>query len=260
MTEIMKFKEKGWRVVGSAAALAGAAALTGCDGSKSTETVISGKVECSSGRDVEGVYIDADKSKAGWAEWASLAGKENTASFRYKLDKGGNYSVHVGCGGMPSDWESSTWSDSVSSKEHHDFICHDSKSRPSSQPLIACESVQSLPEAHITTVSSHGSDVLLANSNHREIVQFSTGSKTFEDYKHYSGEGPTLRQYEAVDVDCLIIDPQEAGDSTRGKWYHLIGPKAVRGLFTPSNNFENGINDPNSGPAADPKVPDCPPS
>lgn len=99
---------------------------------------------------------------------------------------------------------------------------------------------------------------MLKGSDHVEIVQFSTGSPTFGDYRHFSDEGPTLAQGAKVHVDCMVVDKAEASDSTHGKWYHIIAPTALRGLFTPSNNFENGVDNPNAGPAADPKVPPCP--
>jgi hypothetical protein len=255
-------------------AAAGAAALlaAGCGGHKKPkETTGSisdsvaaaiGTVECATGRPVEGVWVDVANGHSGWAEWAAEPNNPDRASYSYELQMAGKYTVHVGCGGSPENWASETWSEPVASGETHDFMCHDSLTKPSTEPIVACEpasdattSTEAIPTV---PAGGRGPDVLVPDSSHPEIVQFSSGSPVFIDYRHKAGLVLTLPQGAVVETDCLVVDKDEANDSTHGLWYHLIGPKAVRGLFTPSNNFENGVDNPNAGPAADPKVPPCP--
>ena len=130
---------------------------------------------------------------------------------------------------------------------------HGQAEKTVTETVATVESIPTVP------VHSRGPGVLLRGSSHKEIVQFSSGSPTFGDYRHFSAPGPILPQGGVVETDCLVIDQNEIGDSTHGEWYHLIGPRALRGLYTPSDNFENGIDNPNAGPAADTKVPHCPP-
>lgn len=92
----------------SAALLAGtlgAACLSsaGCASSPGSEA--KGTVTCPAGEPVEGVWIDAGTGQ-GWAQWHLKSSKNPTAA-EYSRDVGEptNYSVHIGCGGTPSNWE-----------------------------------------------------------------------------------------------------------------------------------------------------------
>jgi hypothetical protein len=255
-------------------AAAGAAALlaAGCGGHKKPkETTGSisdsvaaaiGTVECATGRPVEGVWVDVANGHSGWAEWAAEPNNPDKASYSYELQMAGKYTVHVGCGGSPENWASETWSEPVASGETHDFMCHDSLTKPSTEPIVACEpasdattSTEAIPTV---PAGSRGPDVLLKGSHHREIVQYSSGSPTFGGYKqHLSEPGPILPEGTVVDVDCYVFDKTQLNNSTRGDFYHLLGKK-LGGLFTASNNFQNGVDNPNAGPRVDPKVPPCP--
>jgi hypothetical protein len=85
-----------------------------------------GTVECTSGAPVEGVWVDAANGKqSGWAHWQTL-GKVSVAAFDRALPDGGDYAVHVGCGGTPGDWLSSSVSQYVSSEAGSvEFVCQD---------------------------------------------------------------------------------------------------------------------------------------
>jgi hypothetical protein len=86
--------------------------------------VAAGTVECASGRDVEGVWIET-RDGAGWAFPSSNPHQKNISSFKRPLPHPEIYGVHVGCGGSPDNWASTNYSNSVSTGEFSDFICYD---------------------------------------------------------------------------------------------------------------------------------------
>jgi hypothetical protein len=85
---------------------------------------VSGYVECQS-QGVEGVWIQAATSDSGWAPFWPSAGNPDYATYQYTLDSGGQYAVHVGCGGTQSSWAVATYSDYFSGPTN-DFYCYDS--------------------------------------------------------------------------------------------------------------------------------------
>jgi len=85
---------------------------------------VSGFIECQS-QGVEGVWIQAANGDSGWAPWVSSAANPGYATYQYTLDSGGQYAVHVGCGGTPSSWAVATYSDYFSGPAN-DFFCYNS--------------------------------------------------------------------------------------------------------------------------------------
>jgi len=85
---------------------------------------VSGYIECQS-QSVEGVWIQASSSDSGWAPFWPSASDPDYATYQYTLGSGGQYAVHVGCGGTQSSWGVATYSDSFSGPTN-DFYCYDS--------------------------------------------------------------------------------------------------------------------------------------
>jgi hypothetical protein len=64
-----------------------------------------GTVTCPTGKSVEGVWIDADTGQ-GWAQWHPKSPQSrNIATYNRNVGEPTHYSVHVGCGGTPDNWE-----------------------------------------------------------------------------------------------------------------------------------------------------------
>ena len=89
-----------------------------------TASAISGTVECASGAQVVGVWVEAEASpsqNSGWAAYQTTSAA--AASYQFTLQYGGRYQLHVGCGGTENDWGSSSFTNFISSSS--DFLCHD---------------------------------------------------------------------------------------------------------------------------------------
>jgi hypothetical protein len=84
---------------------------------------VSGYIECQS-QSVEGVWIQAANSDSGFAPWWPSADNPDYATYQYTLDSGGQYAVHVGCGGTQDTWAVATYSDFFSGPVN-DFYCYD---------------------------------------------------------------------------------------------------------------------------------------
>ena len=85
-------------------------------------TYVTGEVQCLS-MDVEGVWIAAKNGGSWWANWWTN-GDPTDAHYGYTLPYGGDYAVHVGCGGSRQHWNTPTYSDYVSGT-NNDFFCYD---------------------------------------------------------------------------------------------------------------------------------------
>ncbi|KXP08407.1 hypothetical protein [Tsukamurella tyrosinosolvens] len=71
---------------------------------------------------VVGVWIDSsNNAHDGWAAWTAVSGSPWTATYS-KSDIAESYKVNVGCGGSPSSWAQTAYSDFVTGGQ--DFICH----------------------------------------------------------------------------------------------------------------------------------------
>ena len=75
-----------------------------------------------------------DKRKAGdepvefiWAPWVSSAANPDHATYSYTLPHGGEYSLHVGCGGTTSSWKVAEYSN-FHGGTVNDFSCYDESS------------------------------------------------------------------------------------------------------------------------------------
>jgi hypothetical protein len=88
---------------------------------------ISGYVQCST-MAVAGIWIVAKQGGSGWAKWAAFD-SSSTARYTYSLPNGGQYAVHVGCGGSPAHWLTTPYSKVVSGT-FNDFICYDVAGQP----------------------------------------------------------------------------------------------------------------------------------
>ncbi len=156
--------------------------------------------------------------------------------------------------------------------------------------LAACTGETSVDKTATTTHTNHptttssaashiGKAVLLPGSEHVEVRQYSYPGypDTFSDYQAMTGVGPKIYSFDpdqrmgdqlsaSVVVDCYVLDPMQAGNSTRGYYYHLLrranGDTDVSGLFSPSNTFWNQPRpgQPDLQQRVDPAVPLCPPS
>jgi len=86
---------------------------------------VSGYIQCQS-QGVEGVWIQAaNGDDSGWAPYWPSSGNPGYATYQYTLDSGGQYAVHVGCGGTQSSWAVATYSDFFSGPTN-DFYCYNS--------------------------------------------------------------------------------------------------------------------------------------
>lgn len=86
---------------------------------------IQGQIGCINSASPVGVWVEAQNSTSGWAahEVPIELGGLSKVNYSYTLDRGGAYSVHVGCGGTPERWATDLRSDFVSGSR--DFLCND---------------------------------------------------------------------------------------------------------------------------------------
>lgn len=89
-------------------------------------TTVSGTIGCVNSASPVGVWVQAEKSRSGWAEKKVPVrlGGHSKVDYKFVLDKGGRYQVHVGCGGTPQKWAKNLKSDWVSGSKN-DFLCND---------------------------------------------------------------------------------------------------------------------------------------
>ena len=89
-------------------------------------TSVSGSIQCQS-TSVEGVWVQSANGGSGWAPWVSSAANPDHATYSYTLPHGGEYSLHVGCGGTTSSWKVAEYSNFYGGTVN-DFYCYDESS------------------------------------------------------------------------------------------------------------------------------------
>jgi hypothetical protein len=97
---------------------------------------VSGRVECLSGRQVTGVWVqDLDSNDSWWA--AKQVDPRARNAIGYDADiRGEHYQLHVGCGGTVKSWAAAPWSVDVSGTTN-DFVCYDA---PDAAHFDTCQS------------------------------------------------------------------------------------------------------------------------
>lgn len=70
----------------------------------SAATTVTGTVYCDDNANVEGVWVVAPSGVSGWAAMDHSGGTVQRVGWSYGNTNGGSYSLHVGCGGTPSNW------------------------------------------------------------------------------------------------------------------------------------------------------------
>lgn len=98
----------------------------GVPSASAAPTTVSGTIGCINSASPVGVWIQAKTSKSGWAQTKVPVrlGGHSKVDYSFTLDKGGDYQVHVGCGGTPQKWAKSLKSKDVSGTKN-DFVCND---------------------------------------------------------------------------------------------------------------------------------------
>ncbi|MFE7744792.1 hypothetical protein [Nocardia sp. NPDC057455] len=111
-----------------AVALSASAAFLGLGlpSASAASTTVSGTIGCINSASPVGVWVQAKTSKSGWAQTKVPVrlGGHSKVDYSFNLDKGGDYQVHVGCGGTPQKWAKSLKSKDVSGTKN-DFLCND---------------------------------------------------------------------------------------------------------------------------------------
>jgi hypothetical protein len=110
------------------AAATGLAALVTPDTAWAATTV-RGTVTCLSGDAVQGVWVSANSGGSGWASWTPYAGDPSKATWSRSLPNGGDYYIAVGCGGSPSSWKRTLYSDTIS-EANTSLLCNDVQGQP----------------------------------------------------------------------------------------------------------------------------------
>lgn len=83
---------------------------------------VDGQVSCTSGKSVEGVWVQAAKG-SGYSPWKGL-GNGSTSDYWYTLPTHEPYSLHVGCGGTQANWAVAAETPTVPAG-HNSFDCVD---------------------------------------------------------------------------------------------------------------------------------------
>ncbi len=114
------------RVLGLLAAaltMVGVGAMTEAStASASALSSISGTAECGAGGNVEGIWIQVQSG--GGSNWATMSVPGNTSTYvgwSFPISSSTVYQARVGCGGQPSSWTYTTYSDWISGSS--DLIC-----------------------------------------------------------------------------------------------------------------------------------------
>ncbi len=73
-----------------------------------------GEIVCPNGEAVVGAWIEPnDHADRGWATLATEPGQVNRATFTASIPHSSAYSIHVGCGGTPENWQHDNPSPSI---------------------------------------------------------------------------------------------------------------------------------------------------
>lgn len=112
---------------GRVAAVAAALTLVGGGGifltsAAQASVTVSGQVTCVDELPVEGVWIQASGG-SGYASWTPTSG----ASYNARFSRGGvsgSWTVHVGCGGSPSNWKYSPDGNTTTTQSVASWTCY----------------------------------------------------------------------------------------------------------------------------------------
>lgn len=87
--------------------------------------VVSGKVQCINGAGPVGIWVNAKNGGSGWATMGyNVADGWGYHRYKYRLPRGGAYSLNVGCGGTPKRW-GITAKTGVVTAARNNFRCND---------------------------------------------------------------------------------------------------------------------------------------
>jgi hypothetical protein len=100
--------------------------------SNSGSLFITGQLDCQSGAQVEGMWVQAaDASGSGWASWKKLD-SGSVADWWYTLPTNEAYHLNVGCGGSTENWAVTVKSWEVTGW-HNSFNCYDAPGKDQGQ-------------------------------------------------------------------------------------------------------------------------------
>lgn len=103
----------------------------------STPRTVNGIVECSSGRAVQGIWVQPSGRVGGWADWTT---REDPAIAHYTRDNvRGPYRIKVGCGSAFGEWEFEVASEMIIRSENH-FVCTDGNISGGPGPCLSTDS------------------------------------------------------------------------------------------------------------------------
>lgn len=107
--------------------LAGCLTVIAPAATASTAQTVTGRATCINKQAPVGIWVDAQSSKDGWATMTGPNPSTGWARVKYsfKLDKGGSYRLHVGCGGSPQSWGLTATSGSISGSPSKVVTCND---------------------------------------------------------------------------------------------------------------------------------------
>lgn len=82
---------------------------------------VSGTVTCERGARVTGVWIETDREPSGFAKLQIL--DANSAHYSHRVKTSRPWTVHVGCGGTPLNWDSDNVGDAYTTNGYQDWVC-----------------------------------------------------------------------------------------------------------------------------------------
>lgn len=192
---------------------------------------IEGTVSCANQARVVGVYINIDSGHDGFAEHTATS-QPHVARYSYRLDKGSNFKIGVGCGGSPGNWKDSISSDYVPS-EDHDFICYDG--RDGEHPKV-CLPVELRPAPQKADVGLPTSGPTLEIWN-----KVTNGANLMRDDAHPAYLSTVPRNF-CKDADCAIPGTDVSTGDT-------VGPAVCQqnGARTTNGDESSTVDDNNPG-------------
>lgn len=120
----MRIKKRVVALAVTLPALLGTTTLAAAMPAQAAGRTVSGSVTCVTGRAVEGVFVHANSGGGGWATLSAPSGSSSYVSWSYSIPNSGSYYVNVGCGGTPSNWASSNYSNNYSGNSSG-LVCYD---------------------------------------------------------------------------------------------------------------------------------------
>lgn len=121
MSSLVRRVARSMRVALPGVLLIAGGAITMASPAQAAMTV-SGTVQCLDGLPVEGVWIAASGG-SGFASWTPQSGYPSVARFS-RAGISGSWTVHVGCGGSPSNWKYSPNGNSTTTSSVAYWSCY----------------------------------------------------------------------------------------------------------------------------------------